>query len=346
VVRALAPFLEGPLGRVFGRPIRRASVFRLMRDPVVLLDGNDRIADLNPAFERRLVGLLQRPVACPDGGPDGSAAGGPDTSVGGPVACPDGGPNGGNADDEDEAQLVRTTGGSLRRIAGGVLGRPVAEVLPDLAFVLDAAGGDAAIPLDGVLDGWAATIETHLGRRGRRLGRTIILRDVRLERARERRLRYQADRDPLTGALNRRAFDALLAQALSDGDGVVTLAFLDLDGFKDINDFYGHATGDAVLIETTARLSRVLRDGDALGRMGGDEFAVALVGLDRAAAAPVVERLRRALEPLHHVHAATIRIEASLGTATAPEDGRDVHALMSAADAAMYRVKSARRGEG
>ena len=333
----LAPFLEGPLGRVFGRPIRRASVFRLMRDPVVLLDGNDRIADLNPAFERRLVGLLARPGGGPDTGVAGDA---------GPDGSPDRGPVGGTADDEDDAQLVRTTGGGMRRIAGGVLGRPVTEVLPDLASVLEAAAGDAAIPLEGALDGWAATVETHLGRRGRRLGRTIILRDVHLERARERRLRYQADRDPLTGALNRRAFDALLAQALSDDDGVVTLAYLDLDGFKDINDFYGHATGDAVLIETTARLSRVLRDGDALGRMGGDEFAVALVGLDRAAAAPVVERLRCALEPLHHVHAATIRIEASLGTATAPEDGRDVHALMSAADAAMYRVKSARRGEG
>ncbi len=332
----LAPFLEGPLGRVFGRPIRRASVFRLMRDPVVLLDADDRIADLNPAFERRLVGLLQRPAAGPNTGVGGHA--GPDGGDGGPV--------GGNADDESDAQLVRTTGGGLRRVAGGVLERPVAEVLPDLAAVLEAAGGDAAIPLEGALDGWAATVETHLGRRGRRLGRTIILRDVRLERARERRLRYQADRDPLTGALNRRAFDALLAQALTDGEGVVTLAFLDLDGFKDINDFYGHATGDAVLIETTARLSHVLREGDALGRMGGDEFAVALVGLDRAAAAPVVDRLRRALEPLHHVHAATIRIEASLGTATAPEDGRDVHALMAAADAAMYRVKSARRGEG
>lgn len=308
----LAPLLTGPLGRLFGRPIRRASVFRLMRDPVVLLDGDDRIVDLNPAFERRLVGLVATPEQ-------------------------------GDADHEDDAQFVRTTGGSLRRLVGNILGRPVADVLPDVVSALDAPGGDAAVPLEGALDGWAATVATHLGRRGRRLGRTIILRDVHRERERERRLRYQADRDPLTGALNRRAFDALLAQALREGDGVVTIAYLDLDGFKDINDFYGHATGDAVLIETTARLSRVLREGDALGRMGGDEFAVALLGFDRAAAAPIVDRLRRALEPLHHVHAATIRIAASLGIATAPEDGRDVHALMAAADAAMYAAKNARR---
>jgi len=315
VADLLTPLLTGPLGRVFGRPIRRASVFRLMCDPVVLLDGDDRIVDLNPAFERRLVGLLATPGH-------------------------------GNAGDEDDARLVRTTGGSPRRLAGGILGRPLPDVLPDLARALGAPVGDAAVPLEGMLDGWAATVATHLGRRSRRLGRTIILRDVHLERERERRLRYQADRDPLTGALNRRAFDALLAQALRNGDGVVTIAYLDLDGFKDINDFYGHATGDAVLIETTARLNRVLREGDALGRMGGDEFAVALVGLAGVAAAPVVDRLTRALEPLHHVHAATIRIEASLGTATAPDDGRDVHALMAAADAAMYEVKNARRVGG
>jgi len=309
--------LHGPLGRVFGRPIRRASVFRLMRDPVVLLDANDRIVDVNPAFERRLVGLIA-----------------------------DGDPLLRHADAMDEEQLVRTTGGTVRRIVGNALARPVAELLPDLASALDAPHGDEVVALDGALDGWAATVETLAGPRGRRLGRTVILRDVRAERAREKRLRYQADRDPLTGALNRRAFDALLGQALADGQGVVTLAFLDLDGFKDINDFFGHATGDTVLIETAARLGRVLRDGDALGRMGGDEFAVALVGLDARAAAPIVERLRRALEPLHHVHAATIRIEASLGTATAPDDGRDVHALMAAADAAMYRVKSERRAPG
>ena len=287
------------LRRWFGRRIGRANVFRLMRDPVLLLDANDRILDVNPAFEQRLASAIAG--ATPGGGSDG------------------GDPNGDAA-----------------------LGRAVRDTLPDLAPVLDHHEAAGSVDLEGALEGWAATVETVSGRRGRRVGRTVILRDVRVERARERWLRYQADRDPLTGVLNRRAFDALLAQALAEPDAKVTLAYLDLDDFKDIHDFYGHATGDAVLIETAARLGRVLRDGDALGRMGGDEFAVALVGLDRRAAAPIVARLRAALAPLHEVDAATIRIEASLGVAVAPEDGGDVHALMSAADAAMYRAKARR----
>ena len=280
------------LRRWFGRRIGRANVFRLMRDPVLLLDANDRILDVNPAFEQRLASAIAG--ATPGGGSDG------------------GDPNGDAA-----------------------LGRAVRDTLPDLAPVLDHHEAAGSVDLEGALEGWAATVETVSGRRGRRVGRTVILRDVRVERARERWLRYQADRDPLTGVLNRRAFDALLAQALAEPDAKVTLAYLDLDDFKDINDFYGHATGDAVLIETAARLGRVLRD-------GGDEFAVALVGLDRRAAAPIVARLRAALAPLHEVDAATIRIEASLGVAVAPEDGGDVHALMSAADAAMYRAKARR----
>jgi diguanylate cyclase (GGDEF)-like protein len=306
----LAPFLRsivgGVLGRATGRTIGRANVFGLMREPVVLLDAHDRIVDVNPAFERRLAEAIIRST------------------------------------DPGAEALIRTTGGGLRP-ATTLLGRPLDEVMPDLAAVLELPHQDGVVPLAGTLDGWAATIETLTGRRGQRLGRTVILRDVRVERARERWLRAQADRDPLTGALNRRGFDALVAQALEEPGGVVTLAYLDLDDFKDINDFFGHATGDAVLIETAERLTGVLRDGDALGRMGGDEFAVALVGLDRAAAAPVVERLRRALEPVHEVHAAPIRIQASLGIATGPAEGRDVRALMAAADAAMYRVKHTRR---
>ena len=312
---SLASRLRAWLDHTFGRGIGRASVFGLMRDPVVLLDAHDAIVDVNPAFERRLGETVVPP------GPDER----PTTTVADAVAH-------------------LTDGGSRRRARNPAVGRAVGAALPDLAAVLDGPPDRAGVLLEGALDGWAATIETLLDRRGGRLGRTVILRDVRAERAREKRLRYQADRDPLTGALNRRAFDALLAQALAEPDARVTLAFLDLDGFKDINDFYGHATGDAVLIETTARLSRVLRDGDALGRMGGDEFAVALVGLDRASADPIVTRLRHALEPLHEVHSATLRIEASLGVASAPADGRDAQALLSAADASMYRAKSARRG--
>jgi len=325
VTASITARLQDLLDHTFGRKIGRASVFGLMRDPVVLLDERDAIVDVNPAFERRLADAL---AATP---PRGSSE----------VAT------------ATDAAARRTDGdGSQGRVRSGrrgrtpALGCAVGDALPDLAAVLDGPHERAGVLLEGALDGWAATIETLFDRRGGRLGRTVILRDVRAERAREKRLRYQADRDPLTGALNRRAFDALLVQALAEPDARVTVAYLDLDGFKDINDFYGHATGDAVLIETTARLGRVLREGDALGRMGGDEFAVALVGLDHASADPIVARLRAALEPLYEIHSATIRIEASLGVASAPADGRDAQALLSAADASMYRAKSERRAAG
>jgi len=311
--------LRDRIGRAFGRTIGRASVFGLMRDPVVLLDARDVIVDVNPAFERRLDPQV------------------PDAAV-----ADRAGQRQATASSAAEEPSKRTHAGA-RRSVNALLGRAVGDALPDLAAALGQTPEPDSVLLEGALDGWAATIETLRGPRGQRLGRTVILRDVRVERAREKRLRYLADRDPLTGALNRRAFAALLAQALGEPDARVTLAYLDLDGFKDINDFYGHATGDAVLIETTTRLSRVLRDGDALGRMGGDEFAVALVGLDRASAHPIIERLERALEPLHEVHAATLRIEASLGVASAPVDGSEAPVLLSAADAAMYRAKSARR---
>ena len=315
--------LQDLLDRTFGRKIGRASVFGLMRDPVVLLDARDAIVDVNPAFERRLADAV---AAAPPGDH-------PATTPAAAAHLTDG-------------SGTRDQAGASRRARSPALGRSVGDALPDLAAALDGPDDHGGVLLEGALDGWAATIETLLDRSGGRLGRTVILRDVRAERAREKRLRYQADRDPLTGALNRRAFDALLAQALAEPGARVTLAYLDLDGFKDINDFYGHTTGDAVLIETTARLSRVLRDEDALGRVGGDEFAVALVGLDRFSADPIVARLRNALEPLYEVHSATIRIEASLGVASAPEDGRDAQALLSAADAAMYRAKSQRRAAG
>lgn len=317
--------LQDLLDRTFGRRIGRASVFGLMRDPVVLLDARDAIVDVNPAFERRLADAVAPP---------------PPREASESAAATDA------AAHRTDGDVTRSGIRSSRRGRSSALGRAVEDALPDLAAVLDGPHERAGVLLEGPLDGWAATIETLFDRRGGRLGRTVILRDVRAERAREKRLRYQADRDPLTGALNRRAFDALLVQALAEPDARVTVAYLDLDGFKDINDFYGHATGDAVLIETTARLGRVLREGDALGRMGGDEFAVALVGLDHASADPIVARLRDALEPLYEIHSATIRIEASLGVASAPEDGRDAQALLSAADAAMYRAKDARRAAG
>lgn len=163
-------------------------------------------------------------------------------------------------------------------------------------------------------------------------------------------LEEQARRDPLTGLLNRRGIIAVLEDALPrDGDRAaddtpVTVLLVDLNGFKAINDRYGHAAGDALLIELTTLLSRSVRLEDAVGRLGGDEFLVVMPGADEYAAGLVVDRLAAVIA----AHSFGVpedgdpeppAVGYSLGVATAPGDGDDVEALLLVADRAMYRAK-------
>ncbi|HEX5504332.1 MAG TPA: sensor domain-containing diguanylate cyclase [Thermomicrobiales bacterium] len=164
-------------------------------------------------------------------------------------------------------------------------------------------------------------------------------------------LEEQARRDPLTGLLNRRGIIAALERALP-GDGAraadgapVTILLVDLNGFKAVNDRYGHATGDALLVELTALLAGSVRAEDAVGRLGGDEFLVVMPGADEYAAGLVVERLADVIAahqfavPDDAGDEAPPAVGYSLGVATAPEDGADVEALLLVADRAMYLAK-------
>ena len=179
-------------------------------------------------------------------------------------------------------------------------------------------------------------------------GIVINQRDVTEQRAANDRLAYDASHDPVTGLPNRRAFLAAMEQELLDcraAERTVGVLYLDLDGFKKINDVLGHEVGDAVLAKLSELLRRCVLGGDIVGRLGGDEFAAVLrnVNLPEQAVA-VARRILDALaEPLeigrHH-----LRVNASIGIALAGST-RDLGAsLLHRADLAMYTAK--RRGTG
>src|SRR6185437_15233878 len=157
-----------------------------------------------------------------------------------------------------------------------------------------------------------------------------------LQRQRDELARI-AEVDPLTDALNRRGFEELLGRELAEaarGAHPLTLAVLDLDDFKAINDLQGHGAGDAVLRGTVTRIRRALRPMDAVGRLGGDEFAVLLPRTDAAAAELAVRRLRASLGDL---------VSTSIGYGCFPADGVSAEELSKSADLRLYSAKATRR---
>ncbi|HEX6568988.1 MAG TPA: GGDEF domain-containing protein, partial [Acidimicrobiales bacterium] len=152
-------------------------------------------------------------------------------------------------------------------------------------------------------------------------------------------LRRQALTDPLTGLGNRTAFE----RRLGDAAGPVTIALLDLDDFKPVNDTHGHDTGDAVLRVVAERLRASVRDGDLAVRVGGDEFAIVFApGTDRAGAALSAERVVRAVQaPIGLDGSLRVAVGVSYGLATAPA-GEVAHL----ADVALYEAKRTKPAQG
>ncbi|HEV2858727.1 MAG TPA: GGDEF domain-containing protein [Solirubrobacterales bacterium] len=160
-----------------------------------------------------------------------------------------------------------------------------------------------------------------------------------------------AHRDPLTGVANRRQFDAVLQREIAartrpsggrrkTDDTPLALLILDLDDFKTINDNYGHPVGDAILCQVAKRAQSILRSGDTLARIGGDEFAIVAPGVRGEAVRNLAESVCHAVGT-NYSDADTPSPSASIGWAVFPEDGHDFETLISAADERMLSRKRA-----
>jgi diguanylate cyclase (GGDEF)-like protein len=159
-------------------------------------------------------------------------------------------------------------------------------------------------------------------------------------------LLHQANHDPLTGLPSRALFMDRLEQALkqgASGDLMPSVLMLDMDGFKEVNDVFGHSSGDVVLMEVANRLSSRIRTHDTVTRLGGDEYAVLLVSVDAAQAEETAARLSDALAIPFELGSVSVELEVSIGIATA-SPGDDADGLVRNADTAMYHAKEQRLG--
>jgi diguanylate cyclase (GGDEF)-like protein/PAS domain S-box-containing protein len=174
-------------------------------------------------------------------------------------------------------------------------------------------------------------------------GIVAIVRDISERKLAEERMVHLAHHDTLTGLPNRSLIsdrlDMTIAQAQRSG-GSVSVAFIDLDGFKLVNDGLGHNAGDELLKVVAERMSGCLRASDTVGRFGGDEFVLLLTETGSAVgAAQVIERVREAVLQSISLCGQEVQVSCSIGVAVYPQDGADAETLLMNADAAMYRAK-------
>jgi diguanylate cyclase (GGDEF)-like protein len=172
-----------------------------------------------------------------------------------------------------------------------------------------------------------------------------LLRRVRAQVRRRQEVEYLAMHDTLTGLNSRFALmkhlESSISAAAGGGSGRVGVLYMDLDGFKPVNDQYGHAVGDQVLQAVAGRLKNCVRGNDFPARIGGDEFVVVVGSLaDDESLVQLGRRITEALARPLSLNGTSIRIGASIGLAVFPQDGSDADALLVHADKAMYAQKA------
>lgn len=175
--------------------------------------------------------------------------------------------------------------------------------------------------------------------------RTFELRaEIQERRKTEELVRYQADYDALTGLPNRNLFFRTLPKCVRDAasrDEILALMFIDLDGFKDVNDLLGHDAGDLLLKQSAQRLTASVRPRDIVSRLGGDEFTIILPGITQTDdIAPIARRVLDTLRTPFDLDGRQGHVSGSVGIACFPEDAEDAEGLVKAGDAAMYLAKN------
>ena len=175
-----------------------------------------------------------------------------------------------------------------------------------------------------------------------------LVQDITARTLAEVQLRQIATHDPLTGLCNRRALTERLEQSVSRlkrNGSALALLFIDLDGFKHVNDQHGHNAGDEVLCEVARRLLNITREIDVVARLGGDEFVVlAESDVSMASVNTMCERIMQALETPCNFSSGDTRVSASIGVALCPPVVHDAVELIRVADAAMYEAKRSGKG--
>ncbi|TAN76359.1 MAG: sensor domain-containing diguanylate cyclase, partial [Gallionella sp.] len=170
-----------------------------------------------------------------------------------------------------------------------------------------------------------------------------VQQDVSRQKALERKIQHLAQHDGLTGLPNRGLFLDRIQQAIiqSQRTGAqFVLLFIDLDGFKDVNDIYGHSAGDHLLCLVAERLRACVRGGDTVARLGGDEFTVLLLNVGSVADVEmIVNKSLLCLATPYDMGGYSVTVTASIGICLYPEHATEVEKLLSCADKAMYRAK-------
>jgi diguanylate cyclase (GGDEF)-like protein/PAS domain S-box-containing protein len=240
-------------------------------------------------------------------------------------------------------------------------GRPMTEVFR----VMDAACGEIALnrpvvpvlqssgerlPSNRILvrnDGAVIPIEDCVApihdREGRAMGTVIVFRDVSAARAMAKQMTLSAEHDFLTGLPNRMLLNDRISQAIAlapRNKSKIAVLFLDLDGFKYINDSLGHPVGDKLLQSIAKRLVGCVRGSDTVSRQGGDEFVVLLSELQCVEDAVLSSRrILKAVAEAHSIDHHDLHISTSIGVSIYPDDGEDAETLIKNADTAMYQAK-------
>ncbi len=227
----------------------------------------------------------------------------------------------------------------------GVIAEPQFARLASILAGGDANGADFVIPLE-TLDDRAFEITVH---RMTSEGTVLVIQDVTERRNAQFEINRMARFDSVTELPNRRCFEEQLALALrrdgGTGDGL-TVMFLDLDDFKQVNDSLGHRTGDKLLVEIARRLSAIIGPRDLVARWGGDEFVILHHHAPGQLETPVLAK--RIIDEINRavvIDGSEVIVGASIGSASAPQDGTSPDALLSKADIALYAAK-ARRAAG